>query len=139
MKTKFYLGQIVKFKNYKRSKKEKEAYFAVVQEESEMSELALYTINSNRFYSSGATIIPEFPDEDLQIIDIKAGDLVNQEITINEDKISGITVYFNGNNDCVKFNQIGDFLVSNIEFEIFTKNFENVKGNLHVDISIHLK
>lgn len=84
MKTQFKLGQVVRFKNYKHVKTEKEAYFIVIQEEDAANELVLYTLNSNRYYKTGTTIVPEFPDEDLRIVDLKPYHLIDQEITIKE-------------------------------------------------------
>ena len=61
MNTPFTLGQIVSLKNYKRNELEKEAYFVVIEEKDDTNELVLYTLNTNRYYKSGATIIPEKP------------------------------------------------------------------------------
>ena len=85
MKTQFKLGQVVRFKNYRRNNDEKEAYFVVIQEEDVANEMVLYTINSNRIYISGTTIIPEFPEEDLRIVTLRPSDLLvsNVEFEFN--------------------------------------------------------
>ncbi len=143
MKTQFKLGQVVRFKNYRRNKDEKEAYFVVVQEEEATKELVLYTINTNRIYKSGTTIIPDFPDEDLHIVDLKPSDLINQEIMIKEnlfnDVVVGVAVYFFGDNDSIQFNHIGDLLVSNVEFEFNSTIKHRLKGNLYIDLLIPLQ
>jgi hypothetical protein len=76
MKTHFKLGQVVRFKNYKRNSQEKEAYFVVIQEEDATNEMVLFTLNSNRIYISGTTIITEFPEEDLRLVSLKPSDLI---------------------------------------------------------------
>ena len=138
MKTQFKLGQIVRFKNYRRNNDEKEAYFVVIQEEDVANEMVLYTINTNRNYISGTTIIPEFPEEDLLIVDLKPSDLINQEITIKEnlfhDVVIGVAVYFLGDNDSIQFNHVGDLLVSNVEFEFNSTIKHRLKGNLYIDL-----
>jgi hypothetical protein len=143
MKTQFKLGQIVRFKNYRRNNDEKEAYFVVIQEEDVANEMVLYTINTNRNYISGTTIIPEFPEEDLLIVDLKPSDLINQEITIKEnlfhDVVIGVAVYFLGDNDSIQFNHVGDLLVSNVEFEFNSTIKHRLKGNLYIDLLIPLQ
>jgi hypothetical protein len=138
MKTQFKLGQVVRFKNYRRNKDEKEAYFVVVQEEDVANEMVLYTINTNRNYISGTTIIPEFPEEDLLIVDLKPSDLINQQITIKEnlfhDVVIGVAVYFLGDNDSIQFNHVGDLFVSNVEFEFNSTIKHRLKGNLYIDL-----
>lgn len=138
MKTQFKQGQVVRFKNYRRNKDEKEAYFIVIQEEDATNEMVLYTINTNRYYISGTTIIPEFPEEDLRIVNLRPSDLINQEITIKEnlfnDVVIGVAFYFGSENDTIEFNQVGNFLVSNIEFEFSSTIKHQLKGNLHIKL-----
>jgi hypothetical protein len=62
MNTPFTLGQIVSLKNYKRNELEKEAYFVVIEENDDTNELVLYTLNTNRYFKSGDTIEPEYPE-----------------------------------------------------------------------------
>jgi hypothetical protein len=137
MKTQFKLGQVVRFKNYRRNNDEKEAYFVVIQEEDIANEMVLYTINSNRIYISGTTIIPEFPDEDLRIVDFKPSDLINQEITIKEnlfnDVVVGKVVNFTSTDDTIYFKQIGTALVSETEFEFFSNIEHRLMGPLYID------
>jgi hypothetical protein len=114
MKTKFKLGQVVRFKNYKRHLEEKEAYFIVIQEDNTSKEMVLFTLNSNRIYISGTTIIPEFPEEDLELVSLRPSDLMFQKITIK---------------------QIGTALVSDAEFE-FTSIIEHrLMGPLYIEMN----
>jgi hypothetical protein len=139
MKTQFKLGQVVRFKNYRRNKDEKEAYFVVVQEEEATKELVLYTINANRIYKSGTTIIPEFPDEDLRIVDLRPSDLMFQKITIKEtlfnDIVTGTAVYFSGDNDIIQFKQVGTALVSDAEFEFNSTIEHRLMGPLYIEMN----
>jgi hypothetical protein len=139
MKTKFKLGQVVRFKNYKRHLEEKEAYFIVIQEDNTSKEMVLFTLNSNRIYISGTTIIPEFPEEDLELVSLRPSDLMFQKITIKEtlfnDVVTGTTVYFSGYNDIIQFKQIGTALVSDAEFE-FTSIIEHrLMGPLYIEMN----
>ena len=118
---KFKLGQVVRFKDYKRNIEEKEAYFIVIQEEVATNEMVLFTLNSNRIYVSGTTIIPEFPEEDLLKVDLRPSYLINEEITIKDtlfkEVVTGMAVYFSGDNDIIQFKQNGTTLVSDALFE----------------------
>ena len=138
-KEKLTIGQVVRFKNYKRTAEEKEAYFIVIQEEDATKEMVLFTLNSNRIYISGTTIIPEFPKEDLQLVSLRPSDLMFQKITIKEtlfnDIVTGTTVYFSGDNDIIQFKQIGTALVSDAEFE-FTSIIEHrLMGPLYIEMN----
>lgn len=141
MKTQFKIGQVVGFKNYKLFETEKEAYFIVIQEEDADNELVLYTLNSNRYYKTGTTIVPEFPDEDLRIVDLKPYHLTDQEITIKEtifnDEVTGKCSFFNSDNPTVHFTQIGTTLVSDAEFEFYSKIKYKLMGPLCIDMKHH--
>jgi len=143
MKTKFKLGQVVRFKNYKRNEAEKEAYFVVIQEETATKELVLYTINTNRIYKSGTTLVPEFPKDDLQIVELKPCDLINQEITIKENLFNDIVVGFAvnsiGDKNTIRFNHIKNLLVSDVEFEFNSTIIHRLKGNLQIELLNPLK
>jgi hypothetical protein len=136
---KLIIGQVVRFKNYKRNKEEKEAYFVVIQEEDATNEMVLFTLNSNRIYISGTTIIPEYPDEDLELVSLRPSDLMFQKITIKEtlfnDVVTGKAVYFSGDNDIIQFKQVGTALVSDTEFE-FTSTIEHrLMGPLYIEMN----
>ncbi len=139
MKRQFKIGQVVRFKNYKRNKEEKEAYFVVIQEEDAANEMVLFTLNPNRIYISGTTIIPEYPEEDLALVSLRPSDLMFQKITIKEtlfnDIVTGMAVYFSGDNDIIQFKQVGTALVSDAEFE-FTSTIEHrLMGPLYIEMN----
>lgn len=135
---KLKIGQVVRFKNYKRHSDEKEAYFIVIQEEDATNEMVLYTVNSNRIYKTGTTIIPEFPEEDLRLVDLLPGDLVNQELTINEitfnEVVTGIAVYFPDDNTIIQFKQRGTALVSDAVFEFSSDSEHRLMGPLYIEM-----
>ena len=139
MKTQFKLGQVVRFKNYRRNNDEKEAYFVVIQEEDVANEMVLYTINSNRIYISGTTIIPEFPEEDLRIVTLRPSDLLHQKITIKEtifnEVVTGKVVNFTSADDTIYFKQIGTALVSETEFEFFSNIEHRLMGPLYINMN----
>ena len=139
LKEKLTIGQVVRFKNYKRTKEEKEAYFVVIQEEDATNEMVLFTLNSNRIYISETTIIPEYPDEDLELVSLRPSDLMFQKITIKEtlfnDIVTGTAVYFSGDNDIIQFKQVGTALVSDAVFE-FTSTIEHrLMGPLYIEMN----
>ena len=138
LEEKLKIGQVVRFKNYRRNEAEKEAYFEVVQEEEATKELVLFTINSNRIYKSGTTIIPEFPKEDLRLITLKPSDLILQKITIKEtlfnEIVTGTAVYFPSDNDIIQFKQIGSVLVSDAVFEFTSSSEHRLMGPLYIEM-----
>jgi len=139
LQEKLKIGQVVRFKNYKRNEAEKEAYFIVIQEENASNELKLFTINSNRIYTSGTTIIPEFPEEDLRLVALKPSDLMLQKITIKDkvfnEVLTSAAVYFSGDNDVIQFKQMGTALVSVTEFEIASNSEHRFIPNYALEIS----
>ena len=121
---KFFLGDVVRFKNYRRNLDDKEAYFVVIQEQDENNEIVLYTLNTNRYYKSGATIIPENPEEDFQIVQLKSSDLLQEEVTLikgrTENELTGIVFDFLEVDTEVVFTLVNSFLVSNIKVDYHT-------------------
>ena len=139
MKTRFKIGQVVRFKNYKRTKEEKEAYFIVIQEEDAKYEMVLFTLNSNRIYIWETTIIPEFPEEDLELVSLRPSDLMFQKITIKEtlfnDIVTGTAVYYSGGNDIIQFKQVETALVSDVEFEFNSTIEHRLMGPLYIEMN----
>jgi hypothetical protein len=133
---KFFLGEIVRFKNYKQNPDEKEAYFVVIQEENENNEMVLFTINTNRFYKAGETIIPEFPEEDLRFVVLKYSDLLHEKIitqdTINFEVGSGTATAFIGEDAPIEFEEKDGYLLSKNEFEFFSHSKYPTRGPLFV-------
>lgn len=138
IKPKFKLGQVVRFKNYKRNIEEKEAYFIVIQEEVATNEMVLFTLNSNRIYVSGTTIIPEFPEEDLLKVDLRPSCLINEEITIKDtlfnEVVTGKAVQYTSDYQNIHFTKTGTTLVSDAEFEFKVSGINRLKGPLLIEM-----
>ena len=136
MKNTFTVGQIVRFKNYKRKPDDKEAYFIVIQEEDENNQLVLFTINTNKFYNAGETIIPEFPHEDLRFVDLKYSDLLHEKIitqdTTSFEVGSGTATAFIGDDAYIEFEQKDGYLLSKKEFEFFSHSQYPIRGHLFI-------
>lgn len=94
----------------------------MIQEESEEKRLALLAINTTTDYVSGTIIEPEQPEIDFEYVEIKASDLLNEEITIMEidfkDLVTSKAIRIIGEDDVIKFSNIGDDLKANVEYEI---------------------
>ena len=137
MKTQFKLGQVVRFKNYKRNSDEKEAYFIVIQEEAN-KEIVLYTLNSNRYYITGTTVIPEFPEEDLRIVDLTPSHLIDEHIAIKEtlfgEVVTGKVCFFNSENHNLRFKKRGATLVSDALFEFDVEGKHRLMGPMLIDV-----
>lgn len=133
---KYSLGDILRFKNYKRKPDDKEAYFVVIQEQDENNEMVLYTLNTNRYYKSGATIIPENPEDDLRIVQLKSSDLLQEEVTLikgpTENELTGIVFDFLEEDTEVVFSLLNSFLVSNIKVDYHTSKNQWLRGNIHI-------
>ena len=133
---KYSLGDILRFKNYRRKPDDKEAYFVVIQEEDENNEMVLYTLNTNRYYKSGATIIPENPEDDLRIVQLKSSDLLQEEVTLikgpTENELTGIVFDFLEEDTEVVFSLENSFLVSNIKVDYHTSKNQWLRGNIHI-------
>lgn len=136
MKNTFTVGQIVRFKNYKRKPDDKEAYFIVIQEEDQNNQLVLFTINTNRFYNAGETIIPEFPHEDLRFVDLKYSDLLHEKIitqdTTSFEVGSGTATAFIGEDAYIEFEEKDGYLLSKKEFEFFSHSQYPIRGHLFI-------
>jgi hypothetical protein len=138
MKTQFKLGQVVRFINYKRNEKDKEAYFIVIQEAAENNEMVLYTLNSNRYYVTGTTIIPEYPEEDLRIVDLRPSHLIDEHIAIKEtlfnEVVTGKVCFFNSDNHSIHFKKCGATLVSDALFEFDVRGKHRLMGPMLIDL-----
>ena len=139
MKTQFKLGQVVRFKNYKRYSDEKEAYFVVIQEEEADKEMVLFTINSNRIYVTGTTIYPEFPQEDLLKVDLRPSYLIYEEITIKEtlfnEVVTGKAVQYTSDYQNIHFTKTGTTLVSDAVFEFKVSGQHRLMGPLLIEMN----
>ena len=139
MKTQFKLGQVVRFKNYKRYPDENEAYFVVIQEEASNQEMVLFTINSNRIYVTGTTIYPEFPQEDLLKVDLRPSYLINEEITVKEtlfnEVVTGMVVQYSSDYQNIHFTKDGTTLVSDAVFEFKVSGQHRLMGPLLIEMN----
>jgi hypothetical protein len=99
----------------------------------------LFTNNSNRIYRTDITIIPEYPEEDLRFVPLCPCDLINQEITIKEtpfnEVVNGKAIYFPGDNDIIKFKQIGNAAVSDAVFEFSSNGANRLIGPLYIEMN----
>jgi len=139
MKSTFKLGQIVKSKHHKRiNKDEKEVYFLIIQEDDNQRQLVIQQINAQRGVVPGTAYIPVTPDDDLELVEIKASDLVNEEITIKERLFNEIVVgrakHYLGDNGIIRFIPVGDDLISNVEFEYHSTIVHRCKGPLYYEM-----
>jgi hypothetical protein len=138
MKAEFKLGQIVKSKHQKSG--EKIGYYLVIQEEDDKKQLVIQLINGSKGDKSGTAYTPIAPDDDLEHIEIKASDLVNEQIIIKEtlfnELVTSKASHYLEANEIIRFSSIGDDLVSNVEFEFCTTNEQvhRCKGSLYYEM-----
>ena len=136
MNNSFTKGQIVRFKSYRRRPDEKEAYFVVIQEATPAQEMVLYTLNTNRFFASGSTIIPEQPNEDLEISLFKPQSLVEEEVTLmkgrTESELTGVIYDCAKDEEYLTFALVNGFLESNVKFDYYTSKNQLLRGKLYV-------
>lgn len=111
-------------------------YYVVIQEESFTKRLALMVINSNINYVSGAIIEPEFPEIDLVKVEMKASDLLHEEITIMDidfnELVTSKALRIIGEDKVITFTSVGDDLKANVEYEVESPSFR-LMGNLYYD------
>lgn len=136
MKSQFKLGQTYGSKHRRKGENCTSEYFVVIQEESETKRLAVVVINSNRDYKSAAIIEPEYPEIDLEQVELRASDLLYEEITIMEidlnDLVSAKAIRIIGDDAVIKFTSVGNDLIANVEYEIESPSFR-LMGNLYYD------
>ena len=87
-------------------------------------------------YTSGAIIEAEYPEIDLEKVEIKASDLLNEEITIMEidfnELVTSKALRIIGEDKVIKFTSVGDDLKANVAYEIKSPSFR-LMGNLYYD------
>lgn len=136
--SKFKVGQVVRFRNYKRNAAEKEAYFVVIQVASAENELVLYVLNTNRYYTCGSTVIPEFPEEDLRLVDLKLEDLLQEEVFMyqkpDESLLTGVLVNYVGEEEFLTFSLEDSILVSNMKLDYHTSEDRMMRGKIQVSL-----
>lgn len=139
MKTKFQVGQIVRFKSSTPEHPKKKAYFIITQLDNFERDLVTQAINSSEYFKSGTTIIPDYPYEDLEIITIKASDLTDHVITIKEEKFQDIVSdrakKYVGNDTEIIFSKIKNNWFSNVEFNLSDEESPlSCKGALYIHL-----
>jgi hypothetical protein len=136
--SKFKVGQVVRFRNYKRNAAEKEAYFVVICEASAENEMVLYTLTTNRLFPCGSTVIPEFPEEDLRHVDLKPEDLLQKEVFMyqkpDESILTGSVVNYVGEEEFITFYLEDSFLVSNMKVDYHTSDDLFMRGNILIGL-----
>ncbi len=136
--SKFKVGQVVRFRNYKRNAAEKEAYFVVICEASAENEMVLYTLTTNRLFPCGSTVIPEFPEEDLRLVDLKPEDLLQKEVFMyqkpDESLLTGAVVNCIGEEEFITFSLEDTFLVSNMKVDYHTSEDRLMRGNILISL-----
>lgn len=136
MNSQFKLGQTYCSKRRPKGINFNGEYYVVMQEESDIKRLALLVINTNKNYASGAIIEPEYPEIDLEKVEIRASDLLDEEITIMEidfnDFVTSKAIRIIGKDEVIKFTSVGDDLKANVEYEIKSPSFR-LMGHLSYD------
>ena len=136
MNSQFKLGQTYCLKRRPKGINFNGEYYVVIQEESDIKRLALLVINTNKNYASGAIIEPEYPEIDLEKVEIRASDLLDEEITIMEidfnDFVTSKAIRIIGKDEVIKFTSVGDDLKANVEYEIKSPSFR-LMGHLSYD------
>lgn len=137
MKTQFKRGQIYCSKYNPKTIGSKGHYYVVMQEESNTQNLVLQVINSNKKFETRWTIEPLRPDIDFEEVQIRASDLLFEEITIKEtlfnELVYGKAMCFLGDDEIIKFSPVGDDLISNVQFEFRSTIKLRLKGHLYFD------
>lgn len=136
MNSQFKLGQTYCSKRRPKGINFNGEYYVVIQEESDIKRLTLLVINTNKNYASGAIIEPEYPEIDLEKVEIRASDLLDEEITIMEidfnDFVTSKAIRIIGKDEVIKFTSVGDDLKANVEYEIKSPSFR-LMGHLSYD------
>lgn len=132
MKTPFQAGKIVRFKNYNPKENEAEAYFVVIIPEDAAKNCWIQVINTNRYYGTGYSLSPTDVN-DLEIVQLKARELMCQEVTIREglfhEIVFGIVHSTSEPEGQLVFKKIPGGFESNITF---TMSSEILNGKLQI-------
>lgn len=137
--SKFKVGQVVRFRNYKRNAAEKDAYFVIIHEASAENEMVLYTLNTNRLFTCGSTVIPEFPEEDLRLVELKPKDLLQEEVFMfeksDESILTGVIINYVGEEEFLTFYLEDSILVSNMKLDYHTSKDRMMRGKIQVSLN----
>ena len=137
MKSSFKLGQTYKTKENEFTRKlaMNAAFSVVIQEKSETKNLMLLSLNDRKNYVDKTTRFYDSPDNYYEEVEIRARDLLHDEICIKENNtgtvIYGEAIIFMGENTILEFTSIGNDLIANIQYEIETIHGERLTGYLY--------
>lgn len=131
MKPKFQAGQIVRFKNYNPREGETEAYFVVLMTK---KDLWIQGINTNRYYKAGWNLEP-LDINDLEVVQIKAHHLLQQEVVIKEglyhENVVGQVLSVDQPESPLLFSKVADGFESNASY---TMSSDILNGKIHLEI-----
>lgn len=131
MKTLFQAGQIVRFKNYNPKEGESEAYFVVLMTK---KDLWIQGINTNRYYKAGWSIVP-LDINDIEVVQIKAHHLLQQEVVIKEglhqEIVIGNVLSVDQPESPLVFSKVADGFESNATY---TMSSNILNGKIHIAI-----
>lgn len=137
MKTQFNLGKTFKAKTNEKTNElgMNNEYAVVIQEKSENKNLILQTINSRKNFVEKTTQFYGSPDEYFEEKQIRAMDILLDEICI-KDNASGTIIYgdakmFLGENKIIQFTACDNDLIANVQFIIETINGFRLTGFLY--------
>jgi hypothetical protein len=131
MKTLFQAGQIVRFKNYNPLEGETEAYFVVLMTK---KDLWIQGINTNRYYKAGWSLVP-LDINDLEVVQIKAHHLLQQEVVIKErlyhENVVGQVLSVDQPESPLIFSKVADGFESNTTYYMSS---DILNGKIHIAI-----
>ena len=138
MNSKFKLGQVLCERCSLKKPANQRYYYVVIQEETDDKYMVIQTINSNPSYISGASLNPLYPEEDLVVAQIKASNLLHQEITVMEsfynEPVTSDAIGFEGEDRFVKFTVLNEYdLIGNVYYEIKCPKNITMSGYLYFD------
>lgn len=131
MKKPFKAGQIVRFKNYNPKEGESEVYFVVLMTK---KDLWIQGINTNRYYKAGWSIVP-LDINDIEVVQIKAHHLLQQEVVIKEglhqEIVIGHVLSVDQPESPLVFSKVADGFESNATY---TMSSDILNGKIYVEI-----
>ncbi len=137
MKTQFNFGQIYGAKNNEKTTELRmnDEYVVVIQEKSVTTNLILLAINSRKNFAEKTTKFHGSPNEYFEKKQIRAMDILMDEICIKEN-YTGIIIYgdakmFVGENKIIQFTPNGNNLIANVQYEIETISGKRLTGFLY--------
>ncbi len=137
MKSNYKLGQTYCTKRNEDiyTSHEEEYYSVVIQENSSDKNLMILAINLRENRVERTTKFRDSPDNYFEEVEIRAMDLMYDEICIRDNKtgtiIYGDVIQFLGENKIIQFMPFGNDLISNVQYEIETVEGFRLRGFLY--------